>query len=52
MIIHLNETTIRTSAQVRAVLKGTLELEFTVGLDAPTRCSWVASVLVCFGYHE
>ncbi|EDZ99903.1 integrase, catalytic region, partial [Burkholderia sp. H160] len=50
MIIDLNETTIRTLEQVRAVLDGTEKLEFAPATDTQARYAWVESVLRRFGY--
>nr|WP_159373709.1 hypothetical protein [Cupriavidus taiwanensis] len=45
MIINLDESRIRTLAQVRAVLDGTQVLDFTPATDAQARCDWMAAVL-------
>ncbi|MBC8720616.1 transposase family protein [Paraburkholderia sp. 31.1] len=50
MVIHLNETQIRTLEQVRAVLDGTQALVFAPATDAGARCEWIASVLKRFRY--
>lgn len=52
MIINLNEKTIRTLDQIRAVLDGTHALEFTVDSGSQARCEWVESVLKRFRYNE
>jgi hypothetical protein len=45
MVIHLDESRIRTVANMRAVLKNTHPLEFTAATDATARCEWIAAVL-------
>lgn len=52
MVINLDESKIRTLAQVREVLAGTFPLEFTPAADAASRCEWVATVLGRLRYRR
>jgi hypothetical protein len=52
MVICLDESRIRTVAQVRAMLKGTYPLEFTAATDAASHCGWIAVVLGRLHYRS
>jgi hypothetical protein len=52
MIIHLNESRIRTLAQLRAVLDGIQTLDFTPADNCHTRDAWVDTVLHRFRYRQ
>jgi transposase InsO family protein len=51
MVIHMDESRIRTVAQMRAVLKNTHPLEFTAAAGAAERCEWIAVVLKRLNYR-
>ena len=51
MVIHLDESRIRTVAHMRAVLKNTHPLEFTAAADGAERCEWIAAVLKRLHYR-
>jgi len=50
MVIDMNESKVRTLAQVREVLAGTAALAFGVAEDDAGRYAWIGSVLRRFGY--
>ncbi|WP_342310524.1 transposase family protein [Burkholderia pyrrocinia] len=52
MIIDLNESRIRSMAQVRAILDGTHTLDFVPAASSDERREWVASVLRRFRYRQ
>ena len=52
MVICLDESRIRTVAQVRAMLKGTYPLEFTAATHAASHCGWSALVLGRLHYRS
>lgn len=52
MVIDMNESQVRTLAQVREVLAGTSALEFQCAHDDAGRYAWICAVLTRFGYRQ
>ena len=52
MVIDMNESQVRTLAQVREVLAGTAALEFHCAHDDAGRYAWISCVLKRFGYRQ
>jgi len=52
MVIDMNETQVRTVAQVRQVLQGTEALQFRRPEDEQGRYAWIESVLKRFAYRR
>lgn len=52
MVIDMNESQVRTLAQVREVLAGTAALEFQCAQDDNGRYAWISTVLKRFGYRQ
>lgn len=52
MVIDMNESQVRTLAQVREVLAGTTALEFHCAQDDTQRYAWIGSVLKRLGYRQ
>ena len=50
MVIDMNESAVRTLAQVREVVAGTAALTFACSQDDQARYAWIASVLRRFDY--
>ena len=50
MVIDMNESAVRTLAQVHDVLTGTQSLAFACVQDDPARYAWIAAVLRRFNY--
>jgi len=52
MVIDMNESQVRTLAQVREVLAGTAALEFQCAQDDAGRYAWISAVLKRLGYRQ
>lgn len=52
MVIDLNESTVRSLAQIRAILDGTQTLDFTPAASSEERAYWVGRVLRRFRYRQ
>ena len=52
MVIDMNESQVRTLAQVREVLAGTAALEFHCAQDDTGRYAWISAVLKRLGYRQ
>ncbi len=52
MVIDMNESQVRTLAQVREVLAGTAALEFQGAQDDAGRYAWISAVLKRLGYRQ
>jgi transposase InsO family protein len=52
MVIDMNESQVRTLAQVREVLAGTASLQFQCAQDDAGRYTWISAVLKRFGYRQ